>query len=260
MKDKTAQEIRQLIRSQAITNSTAGMAIGYTQANLVILRKEYAYDFLLFSQRNQKACPIIDVTDVGSPIPKLTAPDGDLRTDLPRYRIYRHGELVEEVFDITSYWEEDMVGFLIGCSFTFETPLLENNIPVRHIEEECNVPMYQTNIQCEAAGRFHGPMVVSMRPMTSKEAIRATQITSRYPQVHGSPIHIGDPSVIGIDNIQKPDFGDAVTMKENEVPVFWACGVTPQAVAMESKPDLMITHGPGCMFVTDVLDQELSVI
>lgn len=260
MKFKTAEEIRRLIRAQEITNSTAGMAIGYTQANLVILRKEHAYDFLLFSQRNPKACPIIEVTDVGSPIPKLTAPNSDIRTDLPRYRIYRDGKFDEEVLDITPYWENDMVAFLIGCSFTFETPLLENDIPVRHIEEKCNVPMYKTNIQCEDAGKFHGPMVVSMRPMTSENAIRATQITSRYPQVHGSPVHIGDPSSIGITNIHKPDFGDSVTIKKNEIPVFWACGVTPQAVAMESKPDLMITHGPGCMFITDLLDKKLSVI
>lgn len=260
MKFKTAEEIRQLIRSQEITDSTAGMAIGYTQANLVILRKEHAYDFLLFSQRNPKACPIIEVTDVGSPIPKLTAPNSDIRTDLPRYRIYRDGKFDDEVLDITPYWENDMVAFLIGCSFTFETALLENDIPVRHIEERCNVPMYITNIQCEDAGKFHGPMVVSMRPMTSENAIRATQITSRYPQVHGSPVHIGDPSSIGITNIHKPDFGDSVTIKKNEIPVFWACGVTPQAVAMESKPDLMITHGPGCMFITDLLDKKLSVI
>lgn len=260
MKYKSAKEVRQLIREQKITQSTAGMAIGYTQANLVILRKEYAYDFLLFSQRNPKSCPIIEVTDLGSPVPKLTAPDADLRTDLPRYRIYRKGELTEEVLDITDYWEEDMVAFLIGCSFTFETPLLENNIPIRHIEEGRNVPMYQTSIQCEKAGKFHGPMVVSMRPMTSENAIRATQITSRYPQVHGSPIHIGDPRLIGIEDINKPDFGDSVTIKDDEVPVFWACGVTPQAVAMASKPDLMITHGPGCMFITDLLDKELSII
>lgn len=254
------REIRKRIRNGEITNSTAGMSKGYTQANLVILKKEHAFDFLLFCQRNPKACPLLDVTEVGSFTPSKLANDGDIRTDIPKYRIYRDGVLTEEVRDITEYWEEDMVGFLIGCSFTFETSLLENDIPVRHIEENCNVPMYKTNIQCEKAGAFEGPTVVSMRPMTEADAIRAIQITSRYPAVHGAPVHIGDPSKIGIHDITKPDFGDSVTVKEGEVPVFWACGATPQAVAMQSKPSIMITHSPGCMFIGDVKDEEYSVL
>ncbi|MFJ5769658.1 putative hydro-lyase [Psychrobacillus sp. NPDC093180] len=253
-------DLRAKIRVGEITGPTAGMAKGYTQANLAILKKEHAFDFLLFCQRNPKSCPLVDVTEIGSYTPSLIGNEADIRTDIPKYRIYKDGVFTDEVTDIKEYWEEDMVAFLIGCSFTFETPLLEAGIPIRHIEEGCNVPMYKTNIACEKAGVFEGPTVVSMRPMSHKDAIRAIQITSRFPGVHGAPIHIGDPSQIGISNIEKPDFGDAVTIKEGEVPVFWACGVTPQAVAMQSKPSIMITHAPGCMFISDLKDEKLSVL
>ncbi|MFC5591970.1 putative hydro-lyase [Sporosarcina soli] len=253
-------EIRELIRKQEITGPTAGMSKGFAQANLVILKKEHAFDFLLFCQRNPKPCPLLDVTEPGSFHPSKIAKDADIRKDIPKYRIYKDGVYTEEVTDITEYWEDDMVGFLLGCSFTFETPMLENGIPIRHIEENCNVPMYKTNIQCEKAGMFEGPTVVSMRPMTPEDAIRAIQITTNLPGVHGAPIHIGDPSQIGIQDISKPDFGDAVTIKEGEVPVFWACGVTPQAVAMQSKPSIMITHAPGHMFISDLKDRELSML
>ena len=256
----TPKEIRKLIRKQEITGQTSGMAKGFTQANLVILKKEHAFDFLLFCQRNPKPCPLLDVTEPGSFHPSKIAKEADLRKDIPKYRIYKDGVYTEEVTDITEYWEDDMVGFLLGCSFTFETPLLENGIPIRHIEENCNVPMFKTNIACEKAGIFEGPTVVSMRPMSPKEAIRAIQITTNLPDVHGAPIHIGNPSQIGIRDISKPDFGDAVTIKEGEIPVFWACGVTPQAVAMESKPSIMITHAPGCMFISDLKDHELSML
>ncbi len=202
----------------------------------------------------------MDVTEPGSFHPKTIAREADIRTDIPSYRIYEDGVFTKEVTDITEYWEDDMVGFLLGCSFTFEAPLLESGIPIRHIEENRNVPMYKTNIACEKAGIFEGPIVVSMRPMTAQDAIRAIQITTRFPDVHGAPIHLGDPSVIGIDDISAPDFGEAVTIYESEMPVFWACGVTPQAVAMESKPSIMITHSPGCMFISDVKDHELSVL
>ncbi len=253
-------EARKLIRSKEWDKPTAGMANGYIQANLAILPKELAFEFLLFSQRNPKSCPIIDVTEPGSPVPMLSAPNADIRTDLPKYRIYKNGVLSEELSDITSYWDDDMVAFLIGCSFTFEEALLKNNIPIRHIEENRNVPMFKTNIECVKAGRFEGPMVVSMRPMTEKEAIRAVQVTSRFPSVHGAPVHIGNPEAIGINNIHQPDFGDAVTIKDGEVPVFWACGVTPQAVAMHVKPEIMITHAPGHMFITDLKNEEFSVL
>jgi uncharacterized protein YcsI (UPF0317 family) len=252
-------EARKVIRSQSWDKPTSGMANGYIQANLAILPKEMAFEFLLFCQRNPKSCPIIDVTEPGSPVPQLSAPDADIRTDIPKYRIYRNGELAEELTDISSYWNEDMVGFLLGCSFTFEEALIKNNIPIRHIQENRNVPMYKTNIDCVKAGRFEGPMVVSMRPMPEKDAIRAVQVTSRFPSVHGAPVHIGNPEAIGIKSINQPDFGDSVTIKDGEVPVFWACGVTPQAVAMHVKPEIMITHAPGHMFITDFKNEDLAV-
>jgi uncharacterized protein YcsI (UPF0317 family) len=210
--------------------------------------------------RNPKPCPVLDVTEPGSPVPRMAAPAADLRTDLPKYRIYRRGELVEETTDIRSHWAEDLVAFLLGCSFTFEQALLANGIPVRHIEENCNVPMYRTSIPCVPAGRFKGPMVVSMRPIPEKQVVRAVQVTSRFPAVHGAPVQIGNPEAIGIRDLSRPDFGDPVTIREGEVPVFWACGVTPQAVAMEVKPDLMITHAPGHMFITDLRDEQFGVL
>lgn len=254
------EKVRHLIRNKQWTEPTAGLAQGFTQANLVILKKELAFDFLLFCQRNPKPCPVLDVTEVGSPVPRLVAPTADIRTDIPKYRIYRHGELAAEVTDLTPYWQADFVAFLIGCSFTFEAPLMNSHIPVRHIEEQCNVPMYKTNIECVKAGVFEGPVVVSMRPIPEKDVVRAVQITSRYPSVHGAPIHIGNPGSIGIQDIHKPDFGDSVTIREGEVPVFWACGVTPQAVAMQTKPEIMITHAPGHMFITDVEDEKFSIL
>ncbi|MGG0790990.1 putative hydro-lyase [Peribacillus simplex] len=256
----TPAELRAMIRNNELIKPTAGMANGYAQANLAILKKEHAFDFLLFCQRNPKSCPLLDVTEIGSPIPKFAAQSGDIRTDIPKYRIYKYGELIEEVTDISDYWEDDMVGFLIGCSFTFEHALLNNDISIRHIEENCNVPMYKTNISCVEAGIFHGKMVASMRPIPQKDVVRAAQVTSRFPAVHGGPIHIGDPEAIGVSNIQQPDFGNAVTIREGEVPVFWACGVTPQSIAMETKPAIMITHAPGHMFITDIRDEKLGVL
>lgn len=256
----SASQIRELIRKQEITGPTAGMANGFAQANLVVLKKDCAFDFLLFCQRNPKPCPLLDVTDPGCFHPKKIAEKADIRKDLPKYRIYKEGIFTEETTDITEYWENDMVAFLLGCSFTFETALLANGLPVRHIEEHKNVPMYKTNVSCEKAGIFDGPMVVSMRPMLPKEAIRATQITTRFPAVHGAPIQIGERGQIGITDLSEPDFGEAVTIREGEVPVFWACGVTPQAVALQSKPPLMITHAPGHMFISDIRDEDLSVL
>lgn len=251
---------RQLIREGKWTKPTGGLASGFTQANLVILPEKYAYDFLLFAVRNPKSCPLLEVTDVGSPVPKKTAPTADLRTDIPKYKIFKSGEFVEEVSDISSYWSDHLVSFVIGCSFTFEKPLLENGIPIRYLEENCNASMYITNIESEPSGIFKGPMVVSMRPMTPKDAIRAVQITSRFPSVHGAPVHIGDPQQIGITNLQEPDFGDPVTIKENEVPVFWACGVTPQVAIQQAKPDIVITHSPGHMLITDMKEEEHSIL
>ncbi|WAJ38235.1 putative hydro-lyase [Pseudomonas sp. GOM7] len=239
---------------------TAGIAPGMTQANLIALPHDWAYDFLLYAQRNPKACPVLDVSDAGSPHTVL-AEGTDLRTDLPLYRIWRDGKLVEEVSDATAAWAEhtDMVTFLIGCSFTFETGLQEAGIDVRHITDGCNVPMYRTNRACRPAGRLHGEMVVSMRPIPADRVAEAAGISGRYPSVHGAPVHIGEPDRLGIKDLQKPDFGDAVRIEPGEVPVFWACGVTPQAAVMASGVPFAITHSPGHMFITDVPDNAYHV-
>ena len=258
--DMKPSEVRQLIREGKIDFQTSGMCNGFAQANMAVLPKDLAFDFLLFTQRNQKPCPVLDVTEPGSPVPRLIAPNADLRYDIPRYRIYKKGELTDEVTNLDKYWRDDLVAFLLGCSFSFEGPMLDAGLDVRHITDNHNVPMYITNIECVPAGVFHGPMVVSMRPMKPKDAVRAVQVTSRMPFVHGAPIHFGDPEAIGIKDITKPDFGDASLIKPGEVPVFWACGVTPQAVAMAVKPEFMITHAPGHMFISDVPNADLSVL
>ena len=234
--------------------------MGYAQANLVILPQKDAFDFLLFCQRNPKPCPLLEVLEPGQFGTKFLSLDADIRTDIPRYNIYRKGKLQRTVKEIRSFWQKDFVSFLLGCSFSFEEAMLRSNIPVRHIEENKNVPMFISSIPCQPAGVFHGPMVVTMRPIPSKMITRAVQITLRYASVHGAPIHIGEPSAIGIKDLKKPDFGDPVTLKKGEVPVFWACGVTPQAVVMQAKPDLCITHAPGHMFISDLLNEELAVL
>lgn len=256
---ESGQQVRLACRQGTLTGQTSGLAHGFAQANLVILPKELAFEFLLFCQRNSKPCPLLDVTEPGSPVPMALAPQADLRTDLPRYRVWRHGELIEEPTDIMRHWRDDLVSFLIGCSFTFESALLRAGVPVRHIELGCNVPMFRTNVRCTPAGRLHGPLVVSMRPLKPADAIRAVQITARFPGVHGAPVHLGLPEQIGIADLSRPDFGDPVPVQTDELPVFWACGVTPQAVLMAAKPEFAITHSPGCMFVTDVRDESLSV-
>ena len=248
------------MRSGEIDTFTSGMAPGHVQANLVILPGDLAFDFLLFCQRNPKPCPLLEVVEAGSAEPKVFAPGADLRYDLPRYRVYRYGELEAEVTDIADYWQDDMVSFLLGCSFTFDNALINAGIPLRHVDQGVNVSMFITNIETAAAGAFSGPMVVSMRPIPTEKVIRAVQVTTRFPAVHGSPIHIGDPAGIGIQDINRSDMGDPVEVRDGEAPVFWACGVTPQAVAMSSKPPLMITHAPGHMFITDARDEDLSVL
>lgn len=249
---------RRLARAGELTSHTSGLAPGYVQANLVVVPRELAFDFLLFCQRNPKPCPLLDVTEPGSPEPRLVAPGADVRTDVPRYRVYRHGEPVDEPHDLLGLWRDDLVGFLLGCSFTFENALLQAGLPLRHVEAGCNVPMYRTNVPCRPAGVFRGPMVVSMRPLTPAQAVRAVQVCSRFPRAHGAPVHFGDPDVLGIHDLARPDFGDAVEVQSGEVPVFWACGVTPQAVAMEARPPLLLTHKPGHMFVTDLRDTDLE--
>ncbi|TGA98754.1 putative hydro-lyase [Sporolactobacillus shoreae] len=252
--------VRKLIREGKWKLPTSGLSNGYTQANLVILPEKYAYDFLLFCQRNPRPCPLLEVLDTGNPFVELTATHADIRTDIPKYRIYKKGILGEEVADIGPVWQSDFVSFLIGCSFSFEQALLDNDVPVRQIEEKCNVPMFRTNIPCKPAGIFEGPLVVSMRPMTEQQAIRAIQVTSRFPSVHGAPIHFGNPEKLGIRDLSHPDFGDAVTVRDGEIPVFWACGVTPQAAVMASHPDIAITHAPGHMFITDRKDTAFSIL
>ncbi len=251
-------EVRQLIREGKITGQTSGMCDGYAQGNLLVLPMEQAYDFLLFTQRNPKPCPILEVGDTGSRLVKIMAKNADIATDIPRYRVWEHGVMTGEYTDVSNLWREDFVYFLIGCSFSFEGELLSAGVPVRHIEEGRNVPMYMTNIDCAEAGIFHGKVVVSMRPMPADQAIRATSITASMPRVHGAPIHIGDPEKIGIKDISKPDFGDSVTIKDGEIPVFWCCGVTPQSVVMSAKPPIAISHAPGHMFITDIKNSLLK--
>jgi uncharacterized protein YcsI (UPF0317 family) len=250
--------VRKACRLGDLTGPTPGLALGYVQANLVVLPKDWAFDFLLFCQRNPKPCPLLDVTEPGDPEPRLVARGADLRSDLPAYRVWKDGSFIDEPTDVMRYWREDLVSFVIGCSFTFENALFAAGIPVRHIEENVNVPMYRTSLPCKPAGRFSGPMVVSMRPLTPSQAVKATQICSRFPRAHGAPVHFGSWSALGISDITRPDYGDSVRIKEDEIPVFWACGVTPQAVLMEAKPPFAITHKPGHMFLTDLKDTDLE--
>ena len=248
------------MRQGLFTGPTSGLAPGNVQANLVILPKDLANDFLRFAQANPRPCPVLGVTEVGDPALPALGQDLDLRTDLPRYRVWRHGEMVEEPTDISHLWRDDMVGFAIGCSFSFEEALIEDGIEVRHIACGTNVPMYRTNVDCVPAGVFHGKLVVSMRPMKPADAIRAVQITSRFPSVHGAPVHIGLPELIGIKNIAKPDYGDAVPVGADELPVFWACGVTPQSVIASVKPEFCITHAPGSMLITYLRNTKLAAL
>lgn len=257
---KTAQDVRIACRNGTMQGPTTGFADGYVQCNLVILPADLSTDFLRFCQLNPKPCPLIGVSAVGEPNVPTLGEDLDIRTDLPAYRIWRRGELSEEVTDIRDYWRDDLVAFLLGCSFSFEEALIADGLKVRHIELGRNVPMYRTSIQTVPTGIFRGPLVVSMRPFKPADAIRAVQITSRFPAVHGAPIHIGKPELLGIADLSKPDYGDAVNIKDDELPVFWACGVTPQAVLAAAKVDFAITHAPGCMLVTDLRNSLLSVL
>ncbi|AZM52073.1 putative hydro-lyase [Streptomyces sp. WAC 01529] len=254
---RTAEEARAAFRAGE-TSPTAGRAAGFTQANLISVPADWAYEMLLFCQRNPKPCPVLDVTDAGSWVTPL-APDADLRTDLPRYRVWEHGELTDEPTDVVDRWRDDLVSFLIGCSFTFEWALADAGVPLRHIEQGRNVPMYVTARPCRPAGRLHGPMVVSMRPVPPGRLADAIRESALMPAVHGSPVHCGDPSGLGIEDLGRPDFGDPVAAEPDDIPVFWACGVTPQAAVMASRPPFAITHAPGRMFVTDARDERYRV-
>ncbi|MCS7206377.1 MAG: putative hydro-lyase [Dehalococcoidia bacterium] len=258
--ERDPRRVRAYIRRKEWRWGTSGLVPGYTQANLVLIPKADAFDFLLFCLRNPKPCPLLEVTEPGNPEPVLMAPGADLRTDVPRYRVFRNGKVVDEPYDIRSWWRDDLVGFLLGCSFTFEHALQQAGVPVRGIEGDCpTFTAYITGVPCTPAGKFHGRMVVTMRPMTPAHAIQAVQVTSRFPKAHGAPVHIGDPSVIGIPDLGRPDFGSPVEVRAGEVPVFWACGITPQVVALESGVEFMITHYPGHMFITDKRDEEIAL-
>jgi len=259
MPTATGLDVRLAARSGELDAQTAGLAPGYVQGNLAILPHDYAEDFLRFCQANPKPCPLLGVSEAGDPaIPALGA-DLDIRTDVPRYRVWRDGELIDEPRDIKSLWRDDLVSFVLGCSFSFEEALLQADVPLRHIDRGNGVPMYRTNIQTQRAGRFHGPVVVSMRPLKPADAIRAVQITSRLPAVHGAPIHLGYPEQIGIADLAEPDYGYALPLEPGELPVFWACGVTPQAAIAAARVPFAITHAPGYMLVTDLKNAQLAV-
>ena len=250
--------VRAQIREGHFTGQTSGLCNGYAQANLVTLPRDIAYDFLLFTQRNPRPCPLLEVSDTGSRLLQQIAPGADIATDLPKYRIYEHGVLTGEYTDVVKFWRKDFVSFLIGCSFSFEGELLAADVPVRQIEEGKNVPMYNTNIPCKPAGIFHGNLVVSMRPIPYELIPKAVLITGQMPKVHGAPIQIGAPEAIGITDLEHPDYGEMVTIRPGEVPVFWPCGVTPQNIIMSSRPEFVITHAPGHMLITDVKNVNLK--
>jgi uncharacterized protein YcsI (UPF0317 family) len=257
---QTGLAARHKIRQNRHSGPTSGLALGFVQANLAILPQSLAQDFLYFCQRNPKPCPLVGVSAAGDWRIPAIAEDLDIRTDLPRYRVWKEGELVDEPSDIVKHWRDDLVSFAIGCPFSFEQALLDDGIELRHMTCDCTVPMYRTSVETNAAGPFHGPLVVSMRPMKPADAIRAVQITTRFPTVHGAPVHLGKPDMIGIKDIGKPDWGDAVPVHDDEIPVFWACGVTPQSVIMAVKPEFCITHYPGAMLVTDRRNSEFAIM
>lgn len=254
----TGLDVRLAARAGWLDRHTSGLATQHVQGNVVILPRDVADEFLRYCQRNPKPCPVLAVSEPGDPSLPTLAGDLDIRSDVPRYRVWREGVLVDEPGDVRAIWRDDLVSFVLGCSFSFEQALIEDGIRLRHVDEGKNVAMYRTSIATVAAGRFCGPMVVTMRPMKAADAIRATQITSRFPNVHGAPVHIGDPSLIGIRDLQQPDYGDAVAVLPDELPVFWACGVTPQAALAQARPPFAITHAPGAMLITDLLNHQLS--
>ncbi|HEV8499759.1 MAG TPA: putative hydro-lyase [Gemmatimonadaceae bacterium] len=258
MSAATPHAVRLAARAQRITGQTAGLAPGFVQGNLVVLPGDVADEFLRFCKQNPKPCPLIAVSEPGDPRIPALGEDLDLRTDLPCYRVWRDGVLVTSTPSIVDVWRDDLVAFVIGCSFSFEEALAAEGIPLKHVSAGTTVPMYRTNVMCEPAGRFAGPLVVSMRPMTAADAIRAIQITSRFPAVHGAPVHLGEPSLIGIRDLSRPDYGDPVEVSTDDVPVFWACGVTPQAAIVSAKIPFAVTHAPGCMLVTDVPNATLA--
>jgi uncharacterized protein YcsI (UPF0317 family) len=252
--------LRRAIRAGELTGSTAGLAPGYLQANLVILPEAEAFDFLRYCERNPKPCPLLAVGEPGDPALPALGGDIDVSRDLPGYRVFRNGELSERRGDVADLWRDDLVAFAIGCSFSWEEELLAQGIPLRHVAERRNVAMYVTDRSTEPSGRFAGNLVVSMRPFAPADAIRAIQITTRFPKAHGAPVHFADPGAIGIGDLAKPDFGEANRIEAGEVPVFWACGVTPQVAIRQAGVELCITHEPGCMLITDLSNAGTAVL
>ena len=254
----TPAQARAAIARGQFTGNTSALCPGYAQANLVILPRDWAFEFLLFCQRNPKPCPLLEVLDPGEPLTKVIADHADVRSDLPRYRVWERGRLVDEPLDITSLWRDDLVSFFLGCSFSFDAALQRAGLPVRHLEQGRNVPMYVTNRPNAPAGRLGGPLVVSMRPMTPELVEKARRVSETFPGAHGGPVHHGDAREVGIADLGRPDFGDPVELRPGEEPVFWACGVTPQAALMQAKPEFAITHAPGHMFITDLKAEDLD--
>ena len=254
----SAAEARLRIRAGRWRRPTAGLAAGAVQANLVVVPQAVAASFADFCARNPQPCPLLDVTEPGSPEPRRIAPGADLRTDLGRYRVYRDGRLADELDSLTAVWQPDFVAFLLGCSFTFEAALARAGVPLRHIELGCNVAMYRTNRPTEPAGPFAGPLVVSMRPVPEALVPIAAGVTARFPRAHGAPVHVGDPAALGIADLDRPDYGDPLPLRPGETPVFWACGVTPQAAAETARLPLMISHAPGYMFIADLREADLA--
>ena len=252
-------KLRSGCRDGSFDGPTSGHAPGYVQANMVILPSDYAEEFQQFCNNNPQPCPILEVLEAGRFNPELVAPLADIRTDLPRYRVFRDGERVGDPTDIQGLWRDDLVTFLLGCSFVAEEALMGSGLFLPHIAETGFVPMFRTTVPCKPAGRFNGTMVVSMRPFTPEEAQHAVDITKHYPMAHGAPIHIGDPGALGIKNLERPEFGEPVTMTEDQVPVFWPCGVTPQEAIVNAKPSIAITHAPGHMFVADITSESTRI-
>jgi uncharacterized protein YcsI (UPF0317 family) len=251
--------LRRAARWGAYAGVTAGLAPGYVQGNVCILPREFAADFRTYCERNPGPCPLLAVSEPGDPRLPSLGEDLDIRTDVPRYRVFREGKLSGEVTDVRDLWSRDLVAFVIGCSFSFEEALIEAGVPLRYVTEGKNVAMYLTHVETEPAGPFRGPMAVSMRPLKAADAILAIQITSRFPKAHGAPVHIGKPELIGIEDLDRPFAGDRIEVRPDELPVFWACGITPQAAVLRARPPICITHAPGHMLVTDVRNSQWAL-